>query len=190
MNCLPLSQALSHDLRRRLAVTFLFDDPALGRHRPDEVITIKGVIKRLKASDFSVDPKTDFAELRASIILLDIAIDDGSFVITDDPDDEAEFNRDIDELAICLRDLWRKINDAGMKLARTETKSVIEWVQQRLSHSVRTRRQAKKSVFDLPGKKPDPRQQELMKNFFKKTQSPPSPPPPLIDEDTIVVRLK
>lgn len=221
--CLPMSKAEGHDLRRRLAVAFLFDDPDLGRYRPDDAITIKGVIERLKESDFSVGPKTDFAELRAGIILLNIAIDDGSFLATGEPEDEKEFNNDIDELTTCLREIWRKINDAGMKLARTETKSVIEWVQQRISHSVRTKKKAKKSIFDLPGQKEDaliPRQQEYMKSFFKKTQPKPKPepepelklepvpqpkpgpqvklepqpepqlPPVLIDEDTIVVKVK
>ncbi|CAM1501749.1 Fc.00g037330.m01.CDS01 [Cosmosporella sp. VM-42] len=189
--CLPTSKTLVHELRRRLGVALLFDDPSLGRHHPDDMVTIKGVIDRLGQDDFSVGPKTDFAELRAGIILLNITIDDGSFVITDDLDEEKKFNQEIDELAVRLREIWRKINDAGMKLARTEAKSVIEWVQQRLSHSVRTRRKAKKSVFDPPSQKEDPflpRQQDYMKSFLKKSRETPAlEPPALIDEDTIVV---
>ncbi|CAF3496888.1 hypothetical protein SNK03_004895 [Fusarium graminearum] len=169
--CLPLSKARAHEMRRRLAVVFLFDDPALGRCHPDDTVTIRGIIKRLDRSDFFVGPKTDFAELQANIILLNIAVDDGSFAPSDDPEHEKQFNKDIDELAVRLREIWRKINDSGMKLARTEAKSVIEWVEQRLAHSVRTRRKAKKSIFDLPGQNQDlclPEQQNYMKNFLRK----------------------
>ncbi|KAF9768410.1 hypothetical protein IL306_014308 [Fusarium sp. DS 682] len=204
--CLPISKARSHELRRRLAVVFLFDDPSLGCYHPDDTVTIRGVIELLDHEDFFVGPKTDFAELQANIILLNIVVDDGSFTPSDDPEKEKQFNRDVDELATRLRDIWRKINDAGMKLARTEAKSVIEWVQQRLALSVRTRRKVKRSIFDLPGEKEDPflpKQQNYMKNFLKKApQSAPgkvAEPSPseseevfhdAVDADTIVVKLK
>ena len=171
MLCLPINTPRTHELRRRLAIVFLFVDTALARLHPVVVMTIRGAIGRLDGSDFAVSSKTDFAELRASIILLDVCIDDGSFVASSDAEDETQFNQDVDELATKLREVWRKINDSGMKLARTEAKSVIEWVQQRLIFAVRTKRKAKKSVFDLPGEKVDPflpRQQDLMKKYFKK----------------------
>ncbi|KAJ4254331.1 hypothetical protein NW762_009923 [Fusarium torreyae] len=203
--CLPISRTRTHELRRRLAVIFLFDDPALGRHHPDDTVSIRGIIELLDNDDFFVGPKTDFAELQANIMLLNIAVDDGSFTPSDGSEKEKQFNNDIDELAVRLREIWRKINDAGMKLARTEAKSVIEWVQQRLAHSVRTRRKAKKSIFDLPGQKEDPflpKQQDYMKNFLGKApQSVPEKaeqPSPEVDEvfheahdeDTIVVKFK
>lgn len=153
----------------------MFGDPNLSRHHPDDVITIRGMIDSLDGGAFAVGPKTDFAELRAGILLLDMAVDDGSFAATGDADDEKKFNEEIDELALKLREIWRKINDSGMKLARTEAKSVIEWVQQRLSHSVRTRRKARKSVFDIPGQREDPflpRQQDYMSKFLKKQPEP------------------
>lgn len=171
-------------------MTFLFDNSALGRHSPHDTITMRGIIDRLGEQDFAVRPDTDFVELRASVILLNIAVDDGSFVAADNPEDERQFNDDVDELADRLREIWRKINDAGMKLARTETKSVIEWVQQRLAHSVRTHKKAKQSVFDVPGQKEDPflpRQQDYMKSFLRKA---PEPSAEEVGEDTIVVKLK
>jgi paraquat-inducible protein B len=183
----------------------LFDDPALGRCHPDDTVTIRGIIERLDHGDFVVGPKTDFAELQANILLLNITVDDGSFEPSDDPEHEKQFNSDIDELAVKLREIWRKINDAGMKLDRTEAKNVIDWVRQRLSHSVRTRRKAKKSIFDLPGQKQDlslPEQQNYMKNFLRKApetipvQAPEQPTAEtevLKDShspDTIVVKFK
>ncbi|KAM0556882.1 hypothetical protein ACHAPJ_005555 [Fusarium lateritium] len=204
--CLPITRTRTHELRRRLAVVFLFDDTGLGRYHPDDTVTIRGIIELLDNDDFFVGPKTDFAELQANIVLLNIAVDDGSFAASDDPEKEKQFNNDIDELAVRLREIWRKINDAGMKLARTEAKSVIEWVQQRLAHSVRTRRKAKKSIFDLPSQNDDPflpKQQDYMKSFLRKApQSVPEKvieqPSPGVDEvfheahdkDTIVVKFK
>lgn len=135
------------------------------------VITMRGVINRLNEPDFAVSTKTDFEELQASILLLNIAVDDGSFVAMGDLDDEKKFNAEVDELATRLREMWRKINDSGMKLDRTQAKSVIEWVQQRMSHSVRTRRKVKKSVFDTAAQKDDPflpQQQSYMRNFLGK----------------------
>jgi len=112
--------------------------------------------------------------------------DDGAFGPTGDAEDEKRFNAEVDELATRLREIWRKINDAGLKLTRTEAKGVLDWVQQRLSYSVRTRRKVKKSVFDIPDTGQDPflpRQQDYMKNFLKKPQ-----PAPSAVEDTITVK--
>jgi hypothetical protein len=204
--CLPISRTRPHELRRRLAIAFLFGDPSLGRHHPDDTVTIRGIIDLLDHEDFFVGPQTDFTELQANILLLNIAVDDGSFIPSDDPEKEKQFNSDIDALAVRLREIWRKINDAGMKLARTEAKSVIEWVQQRLAHSVRTRHKAKKNIFDLSGQREDPllpKQQDYMKNFLRKVpkntsesavKQPPSETGEVFHEatetDTIVVRFK
>lgn len=153
-------------------MAFFFNDPALARVHPDVILTIRRVVDRLGAEDFQVSSDTDFEELRASILLLNMTVDDGSFVTTGNLDAEKIFNAEIDELAIKLREIWRKINDSGMKLARTEAKSVIEWVQQRIAHSVRTRKKPKKSVFDTAsrGEDPDlPRQQNYMRSFLGKS---------------------
>lgn len=195
--CLPVSKATAHELRRRLAVVFLFGDPTLGRHHPDRFITIPGIINRLAEDDFAVGPNTDFAELQAGIILINIAVDDGSFVKTDDPEVEKQFNADIDELVGRLRQIWKMINDTGMKLTRTEAKSVIDWVQQRLAHTVRTRKKARENHYEFLGEKKDtslPKQQNYMKNFLRKAPEsktsepkPTEPSPPLGVGDTIVV---
>lgn len=66
-----------------------------------------------------------------------------------------------------------------MRLARTEAKSVVEWVQQRLLHSVRTRKEARKSVFDLPGQRDDPflpRQRDYMHKFLQRKPKSPAAP--------------
>ncbi|KAG8415555.1 hypothetical protein J3458_009395 [Metarhizium acridum] len=190
--CLPISSKRVHDLRRRMAVATLFQDDSLARSNSEDVVTLRGIIDILNTDSFTITHKTDFSNLRASIILLDIAIDDGSVVKFNNVEDEKKFNEEVDELAGMLQEIWRKTNDSGMKLARTEAKSVVEWVQKRLSHSVRTRRKARKSVFDLPELNEDPflpRQRDCMKKFFQKTARSPvvkEPPAAETEPGTIV----
>lgn len=177
--CIPIGSKRTHDLRRRIAVSTLLQDDALARHNSEDIVNLRTIIECLRGESFAIRPTTDFAELRASIILLDIAVDDGSIVHFDDRDDENKFNEEIDELAGKLREIWRKTNDAGMRLARTEAKSVVEWVQQRLLHSVRTRKEARKSVFDLPGQRDDPflpRQRDYMHKFLQRKPKSPAAP--------------
>ncbi|PHH88847.1 hypothetical protein CDD83_6973 [Cordyceps sp. RAO-2017] len=174
--CLPLGSARTHDLRRRLAVVFLSGDAALARRNAADALAIQDLVQVLDGDDFAINPQTDFAELRSSILLLDMAVDDGFVAAFDDRREEDRFNEQVDRLALKLGDIWRKINDSGMKLARTEAKSVAEWVQQRLSHAVRTRKKAKKSVFDLSSQEEDParlqQQQKYMSNFLRKQPTP------------------
>ncbi|KID89508.1 hypothetical protein MGU_03555 [Metarhizium guizhouense ARSEF 977] len=190
--CLPISSKRVHDLRRRMAVATLFQDDSLARSNSEDVVTLRGIIDILNTDSFTITQKTDFSNLRASIILLDIAIDDGSVVKFNNVQDEKKFNMEVDELAGMLQEIWRKTNDSGMKLARTEAKSVVEWVQKRLSHSVRTRSIARKSVFDLPELSEDPflpRQRDYMKKFLQKPARSPvvkEPPTAETEPDTIV----
>lgn len=175
--CIPISSKRTHDLRRRIAVSTLFQNDALARHNSEDTVTLPAIIDRLDSDIFAIRPTTDFAELRANVILLDMAVDDGSVIHFDDRDDEKTFNDQVDDLAGKLREIWRKTNDAGMRLARTEAKSVVEWVQQRLLHSVRTRKKAKKSIFDLARHEQDdpflPRQRDYMHKFLqRKPKSP------------------
>lgn len=174
--CIPISSKRTHDLRRRIALAALFrDDSLAGRAAPDSAVTLRDVITHLDSSaDFVVNRDANFVELRASILLLDVVVDDGGSggggSQFDDLAAEKRFNAEVDELADRLREIWRSINDAGMKLARTEAKSAAEWVQQRLLLSVRTRRRVKKSVFDDPDCEDVflGRQQDYMKKFLKK----------------------
>ncbi|KAF4589569.1 hypothetical protein GQ602_003458 [Ophiocordyceps camponoti-floridani] len=170
--CLPLSSGRLHEMRRRLAMAFLFDEQALAHRRPEDMATIHDFIRVMDSPGFDINLQTDFAELKSRILILDMAIDDGSALALRDRQDEAGFNLGVDRLAEKLADMWRRINDAGMKLARTETKSVVEWVQQRLMHSVRTRKKIKKSVFDLAGQEDNAfelrRQQDYMSRFLGK----------------------
>ena len=146
-------------------------------------MTLQQAIDHLKQPDFRITHDTDYTDLRSAILMLDMALDDGSVKSFENVEDEKQFNRLADELAGLLQGIWGNINDSGMKLARTEAKSVVEWVKQRLVNSIRTRKKMKESIFDIPGQKDDeylPRQQDFMMSFLKKKKA------PSVDPDTIV----
>lgn len=147
--CLPAHHAEASDLRRRLALTFMLDDPELSRKHPNKALSLPKLVDRVSKDDFSLSPETDFAELQTNLLFLNTAIDNGCFVKTDEPEDERRFNESVDELARLLMVLWKEINDSEMKLSQTELKSLVELVRQRLLFQVRTKRQAKPSIFDL-----------------------------------------
>lgn len=169
--CLPLSNERARNLRRRLATAFFFNDSNLGDREPTDIVTVERCIIRLKEPDLTVTRKTDFEELKAKIIFLDIAIASGSFSPFENAENEKIFNEQVDELAAILAALTRKINDSGMKLSRAEAKSVIEWIQKRISLSVRTKRQRKADIFQTLDRAEDPsipQQRAYMQNFLKK----------------------
>ncbi|OHE96434.1 hypothetical protein CORC01_08197 [Colletotrichum orchidophilum] len=176
--CMPVTSRKLHELRRRLAVAFFLRDAALANEHPDDVISLRLVIARVKDSDFKINNKTDYVNLKALVQLLDMAVDDGAFA-RDDEDliYEKEFNADIDDLAKRLKAIWRGINDTGAaNLARTEAKSVLEWVGERLTYSVRTKRPPTQSIFGEqgPSSAKKRRQQDFMQKFVRSRKNKPS----------------
>ncbi|KAI8275618.1 hypothetical protein K4K60_008530 [Colletotrichum sp. SAR11_57] len=169
LTCMPVTSSKLHELRRRLAVSFFLRDAALADQHPDTTMSLRLVIARVKDSDFQLSRKTDYADLKAQVLLLDMAVDDGSFTSNkDDREHEKNFNAEIDDLAQRLKAIWRGINDTGAaNLTRTEAKSVLEWVGQRLSYSVRTRPPPTQSIFgdQGPSSAKKRRQQDFMKKF-------------------------
>ncbi|KAK6224898.1 hypothetical protein QIS74_03225 [Colletotrichum tabaci] len=176
--CLPVTSPKLHELRRRLAVAFFLRDAALASEHPDDAISLHLVIARVKDSDFQVNNRTDYTDLKALVQLLDMAVDDGSFVHSKGGrEHEAKFNAEIDDLARRLKAIWRGINDTGAaNLARTEAKSVLEWVGERLNYSVRTRRPPTQSIFgdQGPSSAKKRRQQEFMHQFVHSRKNKPA----------------
>ncbi|KAJ0159936.1 hypothetical protein CTA2_8861 [Colletotrichum tanaceti] len=176
--CLPVTSPKLHELRRRLAVAFFLRDAALASEHPDDAISLHLVIARVKDSDFQINNRTDYTDLKALVQLLDIAVDDGSFVHSKGGrEHEAKFNAEIDDLARRLKAIWRGINDTGAaNLSRTEAKSVLEWVGERLNYSVRTRRPPTQSIFgdQEPSSAKKRRQQEFMHQFVHSRKNRPA----------------
>ncbi|OLN97263.1 hypothetical protein CCHL11_07734 [Colletotrichum chlorophyti] len=166
--CMPVTSPKLHELRRRLAVAFFFRDAALASEHPDDAVSLRLVIARVKDSDFQINGRTNYTDLKALVQLLDMAVDDGSFSPDkDNNDNESGFNAEIDDLAKRLKAIWRGINDTGAaNLARTEAKSVLEWVGERLKYSVRTKRPPTQSIFGDQG--PSSAKKKLQQDFMLK----------------------
>ncbi|KAF9879352.1 hypothetical protein CkaCkLH20_02895 [Colletotrichum karsti] len=175
--CMPVTTPKLHELRRRLAIAFFLRDAALASRHPDHAMSVRLILARVKDSDFQINNKTDYADLKAQVLLLDMAVDDGSFVPDeDDKEHQKTFNAEVDDLARRLKAIWRGINDTGAaNLTRTEAKSVLEWVGQRLSYSVRTRPPPTQSIFgdQGPSSAKKRRQQDFMKKFVHARKSKP-----------------
>lgn len=177
---LPTSTREMHALRRRMAVVFFFDDLSLASQPPDATFSLHDACSHLRSATFKIRPDTDYAALRARLILLDMAVDTGSAPEPDDDNDAltaAEtFDAEVDGITLTLRHLGRSINDTGMKsILPMEAKMVMDWVGERLTHSVRTRPKPKISIYDLPDRPMAdvhlPQQQNLMKRFLQSRRS-------------------
>jgi hypothetical protein len=80
ISLLPPSTPRLCEVRRRLAAAALFQQPGLSYSHPDDALTRKDILARLDAPDFRVTHETDYEELQANIKLLNLVIDDGSFL--------------------------------------------------------------------------------------------------------------
>ncbi|KAK8024133.1 hypothetical protein PG993_012199 [Apiospora rasikravindrae] len=80
ISLLPPSTPRLCELRRRLAAAALFQRPSLSSSYPDDALTRKDILARLDAPDFLVTHETDYEELQANVKLLNMVMDDGSFL--------------------------------------------------------------------------------------------------------------
>lgn len=159
-----------------MAAVYFFDDISFARQSPDLSFTLTDIRQHLQSSKFKIKSDTDYGELRALVLLLDMTIDSGFKSDTTDPlqHDIARksFDEEIDNITTLLKELARSINDAGMKsIVPMEAKLAMEWVGERLTYTVRTKPVPKISIYDIPGPvSPDrslPKQQNYMKNFLQ-----------------------
>lgn len=176
LSCLPTSAPRVHELRRRLAAVFFFDDVTCGRRRPAEILSVHVILDRLDGAKFSLNSETDYPDLAAMFRFLDVVVNDGGAYSVTSGAEEVQFNEGIDELVKRLKSLFRKIDASGAgHVSRLASKTILEGLQHRLLYSVRTKRVPKKSIFDrVAPSKPDaslPKQQEYMRNFFNKLKA-------------------
>ncbi|KAI0124736.1 hypothetical protein BJ170DRAFT_685615 [Xylariales sp. AK1849] len=185
INLMPTLSPRLVELQRRLACEALFDNPKLGVKHPDESVTIQDIFRRLSKPDFQVNHSTDFTELNALLTLLDIVIDNGSYLrrahrknsssSPSTPGDDAAdttFNADIDRLNFRLKTMHDKINDNSL-ISRKEGKAALDGMMKRLTYTVRTRPPPKASLFDPePKENPNlPKQRDFMKKWAEKQQA-------------------
>jgi hypothetical protein len=163
---MPQTTPRIHEIRRRLALAFFFEDARYLMSAPHLVIDLWEIIKRLDEPQFQINRDTDYQQLAALISILDMAIDNGQSpdMSMSDTEQEQHFNAEVDTLAARIRNMWSSINDAGASfMSRVDAKEVMECLRHRLLYAIRTRPVPKRSIFDPV---PDDREEKLKQSKF------------------------
>ncbi|CAK7208946.1 hypothetical protein SBRCBS47491_000270 [Sporothrix bragantina] len=170
--CLPLNTPACHDMRRRLASVFLFNDSERARVEPRRQLQqIQGLAKLTVRDDLVLTPDTNFADLMALVDMLGVFLDDigrqsviqlrdalnvKSKAGQESKDNTAaavarNFDADIDSLVRRLKLIGHGIESTGGgHIAQLDSKTAFERLQIRLTHSVRTKPPGRRSIFDGP----------------------------------------
>lgn len=193
---IPLNDHRLVDLRRRLSIVFVFDDPKRGQMPPEETFSVRAVLDRIDTDTtgvFIVDrQRTDYYDLAALIGLLDIAIGDGNppFPYGDNPATAIDqYNDDVDQLSKIIKFMGSGIHDQGAtSVFKVEVRTTLKDFERKLEHATRTRPLPKSDIFGIHARSSEreerqrPRQQNFMKKFLgkdiKKERSPSLPPMP------------
>jgi hypothetical protein len=148
----------THDLRRRLAMCFYFDDVSYSRDHSHSIMDLNAFIRRLDDPAFNTNPQTDYRELTALILLLDIAVDDGRSMNLDLSHKavQKKYDENIEELGATIKDIMRQIGNPGAAfISRIEAREVLELVSQRVSDTLRSKPKPKQTWFDRARGKPE-----------------------------------
>ncbi|AEO54861.1 hypothetical protein MYCTH_2297981 [Thermothelomyces thermophilus ATCC 42464] len=179
VSSIPLLHSRLVELRRRLALVFVFDDPRRAFSPPDATFSIRSIIDRLdQADEFVVDrTNTDYFELLALSEMLSVAVGDGSPPVGDvGPEVIKQFNREVDELSQRIKHMWSNIHEQGAAyMSRLEVRVQLRDFERKLQHVVRTRPPPKEDIFGLNTTEDDiqrPKQQQFMRRFFEKKTPP------------------
>ncbi|KAK1837013.1 hypothetical protein QBC39DRAFT_377319 [Podospora conica] len=165
---IPLRSPHLVELRRRLALAFVFDDPSLARSPPDAVFSLPSLLAHLDAAPaFNVTPATDFFELGALAELLGLAIGDGS-----PPDETDQFNADVDALARRVKVMWSGIHGQGAAFAsRLDARVTLQDLERKLQNATRTKPPPRTNIFGIREDEGDeveqPKQQKLQRYWEK-----------------------
>ncbi|KAL1888246.1 hypothetical protein Cpir12675_006242 [Ceratocystis pirilliformis] len=158
LRAIPIVHLNLADLRRRLAIAFLYDDATLAGRIPYTFFSLEEAGKLLDSPSLLIHKDTDYLRLCNTIALLDIAIDDGC--IPPIPGslqyDETwgkrllqDFNSDIDAVVGKLEALARSINDVRLgSIHSTDAKDHINILINRLRYTVRYGGALRVSIYD------------------------------------------
>lgn len=136
---------------------FYFDDISYSEDHSHSIMDLEVFIERLDDPVFDTDPLTDYRELTALILLLDIAVDDGRAINLDLSDKviENKFDAKVEEFGAAIKDIMRQIGNPGAAfISRIEAKEMLELVSQRVSDTLRSRPKPKETWFDKAQGKP------------------------------------
>ncbi|KAK4453517.1 hypothetical protein QBC34DRAFT_208811 [Podospora aff. communis PSN243] len=146
-SAIPLLRPKVVDLRRRLALVCIFEDPQKGYTPPETTVTIKSIIQRLHEPIFLIDrQRDDFLDMVALAELLGYAIGDGCPT----PSGTEKFNQEVDQLAWTVRTLCSKIETTGhSSSARFDARSILQALEKKLQYATRTQPRAPENIFGI-----------------------------------------
>jgi hypothetical protein len=130
---------------------FFFNDVSYAAEHPHTVFDLHKFMDRLEEPVFDINDKTDYQQLAALVLLLDVAVDDGRNEYLDLTSRSAaeSFDQDVDDLVMTIKDVVKGIGSPGAAfISRIEAKEALELVSQRIADTLRSRPKPKKSVFD------------------------------------------
>lgn len=163
-------QARALDLKRRLASAFFFDDLQRADKRPEDTVNIRAVIDRLEGDEFQIDQNTDYQELGALIMMLNVALGDASKQAGMTVKSAINFDAEVDELAEGFKSMLTRVAplNKGIIVSRIEAKNAMELIRERLLYQVRIKSVPKIGVFGKVGDEDTalPRQKDFMKSFL------------------------
>lgn len=166
-------------LRRRLAYTFLTDDPSADAGCQGGKAEVSRISSILKQPQYNVkrykkdQPEYDYGKLTAITTFLDIIIDSGwSEMQFADEGAEDEFNHEIDTLADQVKRIFTSIQDSGAShMKRTLAKEALEALHYRILYCVRTKPRPKNVLF---GKyEPEQQRHPSILKYYKKEKKVP-----------------
>ncbi|KAG9237068.1 hypothetical protein BJ875DRAFT_396033 [Amylocarpus encephaloides] len=172
---IPSTTPRSHELRRRLAISFFFDDLSRSTPPPFTTPPLETFITRLLDRPFRIGPRTDYAELTALVGLLDVAIDDARFTDLDLTEKAVaeSFDAEVDELVVTIKELTGDVGNPGASyISKIEAKEVMELVSQRLDQTLRTKPKARLTHFDKLMKEENLDRERARMNAFLKPKKP------------------
>lgn len=153
---------------------FFFDDLARADKKPEDTVNIRAVVDRLEDTPFMINTHTNYTELHALMMTLNIALGDASrSQIATTPEASRDFDAQVDELAEGIKSMLTRIapQSKGIHVQRIDAKSAMEVIRERLLYQVRTRQKPKIQGIRLDEPEEDysvPKQQDFMKGYFLK----------------------
>ncbi|KAK4660465.1 hypothetical protein QC762_119240 [Podospora pseudocomata] len=151
ISSLPFTHPRLNELRRRLALTFLFNEPQRARSRPEETFSIQSVLDLLEHSEhFIIDRHSkEFYNLRAMSEMVAVAVADGC--PPQDGTNEAahrQFNAEVDLLARHVRNMYSQIPDgSAAHSSKWEAKAQLKDFEAMLLRVIRTRAKPVGHIF-------------------------------------------
>ncbi|KAK0633269.1 hypothetical protein B0T14DRAFT_446782 [Immersiella caudata] len=146
-SAVPLLRPKVVDLRRRLALVCIFEDPQLGYNPPETTMSISAIMEQLNQPIFHIDrQRDDFLDMVALAELLGYAIGDGC----PPPSGTEQFNNEIDNLAWAVKALYSKIETTGhSSQARFDARSILQALEKKLQYATRTHPRAPDNIFGI-----------------------------------------